>query len=287
MVTGFPVAGIAPLELNLDKRPGFAYRTREGRGASEAHLVQRARGTAQGVERDARYGPPSAGDGGEGIDAVPDHLVGLPCRRRHGRDREYLEPRDLDEFDEWSKTYVNPFVDLRGVDFDRNFNSSRRIAELEADGVVAEVLFPNTIPPFFPSGNLVAPQPSAEEYERRWGAEGTQPLDGRLLPGGPAPRAGIHRADHAERRRRRRRRKIRWAADAGLTGGAPGVPPGPAGAATALTEVRPIWAACAELDVVVNHHGGGASPNGLMAGQTGGAIYLISGVVFAPGRCGI
>ena len=42
------------------------------------------------------------------------------------------------------------------------------IAELEADGVVAEVLFPNTIPPFFPSGNLVAPQPSPEEYERRW-----------------------------------------------------------------------------------------------------------------------
>ena len=63
--------------------------------------------------------------------------------------REYLEPRYLDEFDQWAKVFVNPFDDLRGPDFDRNFNSSRRIAELEADGVVAEVLFPNTIPPFF------------------------------------------------------------------------------------------------------------------------------------------
>ena len=106
-----------------------------------------------------------------------------------GAYREYLEQRYLDEYDEWAKAYVNPFDDLRGPDFDRNFNSSRRIAELEADGVVAEVLFPNTIPPFFPSGNLVAPQPSPEEYERRWaGLQGAQPLDGRLLPA--RPRAG-------------------------------------------------------------------------------------------------
>ena len=82
--------------------------------------------------------------------------------------RGYLEQRYLDEYDEWANVYRNPFDDLRGPDYDRNFNSERRLAELEADGVVAEVLFPNTIPPFFPSGNLVAPQPSQEEYERRW-----------------------------------------------------------------------------------------------------------------------
>ena len=190
--------------------------------------------------------------------------------------REYLEPRFLDEFDEWAKTYVNPFDDLQGSDFDRNFNSRRRVAELEADGVVAEVLFPNTIPPFFPSGNLVAPQPSSEEYERRWAglkAHNRWMVD--FCAEAPGRRAGIAQimlndVDDAVG-------EIRWAKDAGLTGGIllPGVPPGAPVPQLHSAEYEPIWAACADLDVVINHHGGGASPNGLMTGQTGGAIYLI------------
>ena len=190
--------------------------------------------------------------------------------------REYLEQRYLDEFDEWAKVYVNPFDDLRGPDFDRNFNSSRRIAELEADGVVAEVLFPNTIPPFFPSGNLVAPQPSPEEYERRWAglqAHNRWMVD--FCQEAPGRRAGIAQimlndVDDAVG-------EIRWAKDAGLTGGIllPGVPPGAPVPQLHSPEYEPIWAACAELDVVINHHGGGASPNGLITGQTGGAIFLI------------
>ena len=64
--------------------------------------------------------------------------------------RDYLEARYLDDFDAWAPSYVNPFADLRGADADRNWDSARRLAELEDDGVVAEVLFPNTVPPFFP-----------------------------------------------------------------------------------------------------------------------------------------
>ena len=37
----------------------------------------------------------------------------------------------------------------------------------EADGVVGEVIFPNTIPPLLPSFVLFAPPPRAEEYEQR------------------------------------------------------------------------------------------------------------------------
>ena len=70
--------------------------------------------------------------------------------------RDYLEARYLDDFDEWAKSYVNPWTDLRGETAYRNWDSKARLQELEDDGVVAEVIFPNTIPPFFPSANLLA-----------------------------------------------------------------------------------------------------------------------------------
>ena len=73
--------------------------------------------------------------------------------------REHLESRWHDEFDAWEAAFVNPFADLVDTDADRNWDSGRRLRELEADGIVAEVLFPNTVPPFFPSGALVAPAP--------------------------------------------------------------------------------------------------------------------------------
>ena len=39
----------------------------------------------------------------------------------------------------------------------RNWDDERRFSDEEADGVVAEVVFPNTVPPFFPSFILFAP----------------------------------------------------------------------------------------------------------------------------------
>ena len=82
--------------------------------------------------------------------------------------RDYLESKYHDEFDAWEATFVNPFEDLRADFAYRNWDSAARLRELEDDGVVAEVLFPNTIPPFFPSGNLLARPPADDEYELRW-----------------------------------------------------------------------------------------------------------------------
>src|SRR5262249_6832493 len=64
--------------------------------------------------------------------------------------RDYLEQRWHDEFDAWAAAYQNPFDDLRNPEAARNWDSGRRMREIEDDGVVAEVLFPNTVPPFFP-----------------------------------------------------------------------------------------------------------------------------------------
>src|SRR5262245_4375368 len=72
-----------------------------------------------------------------------------------------------DYLDAWREQYKNPFRDLQGSGRTRNWDHDRRISELEADGVVGEVLFPNTVPPFFPAAQLVARPPSAHDFERR------------------------------------------------------------------------------------------------------------------------
>ena len=61
----------------------------------------------------------------------------------------------------------NPFSDLRGDRRTRNWDDELRNGQLEADGIVGEVVFPNTVPPFFPSFVLFARPPKPDEYEHR------------------------------------------------------------------------------------------------------------------------
>ena len=87
--------------------------------------------------------------------------------------REYLDPVLRDEFDAWRKDFVNPFADLMDTgsrDYLRNCDSGIRQTDLEGDGIVGEVLFPNTVPPFYAGSPLFnAPDPtSARELELRW-----------------------------------------------------------------------------------------------------------------------
>ena len=80
--------------------------------------------------------------------------------------RPYLASRWHDEFDAWAAAYVNPYADLQAPTAYRSWDSERRLAENDADGIAAEVLFPNTVPPFFEEGSLLALPPSAADYER-------------------------------------------------------------------------------------------------------------------------
>ncbi|MFG2832814.1 amidohydrolase family protein [Streptomyces sp. NPDC048434] len=175
--------------------------------------------------------------------------------------RPYLEARHHEAFDVWAAVYVNPHEDLLADTADRNWNSGRRLAELEADGIVAEVVFPNTIPPFFPSASLMAPAPTREESEQRWaGLRAHNRWLADFCAEAPGRRAGVAQillndVDEAVR-------EVRRTKAAGLTGGImlPGTPPG-----SGLPELHseyydPLWAVCAELEVPVNHHGGSASP---------------------------
>jgi predicted TIM-barrel fold metal-dependent hydrolase len=175
--------------------------------------------------------------------------------------REYLESRYLDEFEAWSATFVNPFTDLAQPDANRNWDLERRRKELLSDGVVGEVLFPNTIPPFFPSNALVAPQPRAADVElrvagllahNRWLAD--------FCSRDPQRLAGVAQivltdVDAAVA-------DIHWAKDAGLRGGIllPGAPEDSAVDPLYSPVYEPIWAACEELGMPLNTHAGGASP---------------------------
>ena len=86
----------------------------------------------------------------------------------HETYREYLDPKYLDDFDAWRNKYKNPWKDLRDTDLRvRNWDDDRRDRDQLADGVVGEVIFPNTVPPFYPGFVLFAGPPKPEEYEHR------------------------------------------------------------------------------------------------------------------------
>jgi len=178
----------------------------------------------------------------------------------HDQYRAYLEAKYLDQFDAWRQRYSNPFKDLTGGTRNRNWDDERRLSELEHDGVVAEVLFPNTIPPFFPTGAVVARPPTPDDYElrlvgirahNRWLAD--------WCAGYPDRRAGIGQIflndiDDAIT-------DVRWCHEHGLRGGVL-VQPVPDDMKHIkplyAPDYDPLWAVCEDLGVIVNTHSGGA-----------------------------
>jgi predicted TIM-barrel fold metal-dependent hydrolase len=178
--------------------------------------------------------------------------------------RPYLEAQYLDDFDAWAAAFENPYGDIEGDAAGRNWDSDRRLRELEADGVVAEVIFPNTIPPFFPKVSLVNQPPgaSAGDLDRRWaGLRAHNRWLADFCAAAPGRRAGIaqislHDVEGSVR-------EIHWAREAGLTGGIllPGAPPGSGLPPLYAPDYEPIWTACEEAGLPVNHHSGSAAPD--------------------------
>ena len=182
----------------------------------------------------------------------------------HADYREYLDPAYVEDFDAWRNKYKNPYKDLKDTDLRvRNWDNERRFKEQESDGVVAEVVFPNTVPPFFPSFVLFARPPKDDEYEHRlagirahnrWLADWCGEY--------PDRRAGIGQIflndiDDAIQ-------DVQWIKEHGLRGGIllPNLAPD-------VKWVKPLyhpdydrlWAVCEDLGVPVNSHGGTGSPD--------------------------
>jgi predicted TIM-barrel fold metal-dependent hydrolase len=181
----------------------------------------------------------------------------------HQQYREYLDPQYLDDFDAWRGRYKNPFRDLQDGGRIRNWDDDRRNSDLEGQGLVAEVVFPNTVPPFFPSFVLFAGPPKPDEYEHRLAgirAHNRWLVD--FCNRFPERRAGIGQIfindidDAIE--------QVKWIKDHGLRGGVllPNVAPD-------VKWVKPLydpeydrlWAVCQDLDVPINVHGGTGAPD--------------------------
>jgi predicted TIM-barrel fold metal-dependent hydrolase len=192
--------------------------------------------------------------------------------------RPYLSSRWHDEFDRWAGSYRSPFVDLVQFDAERSWNSDRRQSELESNGVVAEVLFPQTLPPFFSMTF-----PAAADCERRWA--GLQAHNRWLVDFcamAPGRRAGVaqlmlHDFDAAVA-------EVCWAHQAGLFGGVliPAVPLNdPLTAPLYAPVYEPLWSVCEELGVVVHSHGGFISSAwGVDKYPAAGAVYIYEGSAF-------
>ncbi|UGQ10191.1 amidohydrolase [Yinghuangia sp. ASG 101] len=178
--------------------------------------------------------------------------------------RDYLPARLHDEFDAWVRDYRVPYPDLLGDLGRRNWDSDRRLRDLAADGIVAEVIYPNTVPPFFPKPSLTDQPPAADagDLALRW--EGLKAHNRWMVDfcaAAPGRRAGIaqvllHDLDAAVA-------EVEWSVRAGLTGGLllPGTPPG--SGLVPLWEYdhyAPLWRVCEESGVPVNHHTGSAAP---------------------------
>lgn len=181
----------------------------------------------------------------------------------HAQYREHLDPAYRDDFDAWRAKYKNPFKDLGDTRRYRNWDNEMRNSQQEADGIVAEVVFPNTVPPFFPSFVLFAPPPKPEDYRHR--LAGIRAHNRWLVDWCgefPERRAGIGQiflndVDDAIE-------DVRWIKEHGLRGGIllPNVGPD-------VDWVKPLydpvydrlWAELEELEVPVNVHGGTGAPD--------------------------
>ena len=200
-------------------------------------------------------------------DASSEHytVISADCHAggSHAMYREYLDPEYRDDFDAWRNKYKNPFRDLQDGGRVRNWDDDRRIGDLEQDGIVGEVVFPNTVPPFFPNFVLFARPPKPDEYEHRLaGIRAHNRWLADFCGRHPERRAGIGQIilndlDDAIA-------DVHWIKEHGLRGGVLF-----SAIAPDVDYVKPLydpaydrlWKVCEDLGVPVNSHGGTGLPD--------------------------
>ena len=193
----------------------------------------------------------------------------------HAQYREYLEERYKAAFDEWRGGYRNPEQEHYGSKKKRNWDYEIRMGDQNSQGVVGEVVFPNTVPPFYKKSIVTTTPPKPDEYERclagirahnRWLKD--------FCAEDPDRRAGIglilpNDLDEAIK-------DIEFIAEAGLRGGVllPLVPPD----CHWLEPLHsPAWervyAAIQDHDLVMNQHSGQGLPD-YGEGIVGEALWM-------------
>ena len=192
--------------------------------------------------------------------------------------RPYLEERWLDDFDAWRAKYDNPFRDLTVGTKNRNYDNERRTTEQYADGVVAEVVFPNTVPPFFPTGQAIAGPPSERSYERRLaGVRAHNRWLKDFCAVTPGQRAGLPQIflNHIEDAIA----DVEWAAANGFRSILlPHVPPDAGLPGFFSDAYDPLWSVCQDNDIVLTQHSGTGIPS--YGGSNATAFLMLMEVSF-------
>jgi len=190
--------------------------------------------------------------------------------------RDYLDPAHRDDFDAWRGGYKNPSKKHIGGKKTKNWDSAERLSDLQSDGVVGEVIFPNTVPPFYASAFHISPPARPEEYEHalagtrahnRWLAD--------FCREAPERRAGIgliHLNDIDDAIE-----DVKWIAEHGLRGGV--LLPLPSPSEHWLHPLNHpdydrLWAVIQDCALVMNQHSGQGSPE-YCKGQGSKALWAL------------
>ena len=181
----------------------------------------------------------------------------------HAAYREYLDPKRREEFDNWRDAYRNPSQKHLGSKKKRNWDNELRVKDQESQGVVGEVVFPNTVPPFYRQSIVITHPPGPDDYARclagirahnRWLVD--------FCAEYPERRAGVglilaNDIDAAVE-------DIEWIAKHDLRGGVL-LPLIPDDAHWLKPIYHPdydrLWAAIQDAGLVMNQHSGQGSPN--------------------------
>jgi predicted TIM-barrel fold metal-dependent hydrolase len=184
--------------------------------------------------------------------------------------KAYLPAEYHDEFDAWAAAFHDPWADFdlevegpddEGLKMGRvsfvspySWESDVRLKHMDQEGIAAEVVFPNTVPPFYPSGVITAPAPSTtEEYRYRWaGIRAHNRWLADFCAAAPGRRLGlaqifINDIDEAVS-------EVRWAKQAGLAGVL--MPGDHMKQLVNIYKPRldPFWAVCSDLNFPVHRH---------------------------------
>jgi predicted TIM-barrel fold metal-dependent hydrolase len=174
--------------------------------------------------------------------------------------RDYIEPKWRDAFDGWVKSsegmpdgFVRPELGE-----DSQWDASKRVTDLERQGVAAEVLFGNGAP-FADGRQDFAPDPGqvrqANMAFNRWVLDFCSEAPGRLF--GQAL-VSFDDVDQAVK-------DVYWAKEQGLV--SIQMPPLYPGSKFFFDPaLDPIWAACVETGLPLSQHGGTGAPNYQPAG---------------------
>ncbi len=212
-----------------------------------------------------------------------DHHVVISADCHAGADlwdyKNYLEKKYHEQFDEWANEVEerNKMIQATmgdkstrnvGVggdpdkDADRNWNSDRRMREQLADGVIAEVVFPNTLPPFapIPANMFEAPRLSNDGELRFAGLKAHNRWAADYVSQAPDQRSALIQVFLGDVEGSIK--ELEWAKENNLRGGMllPGAPPGSGFEPLYAPCYEPLWSKCEELDFTVTHHSGGGVP---------------------------